>query len=204
MAGKWVLMVTAQTPMNMSVIKYWGKRDETLILPVNDSISVTLDPAHLCTTTTVAVSPSFDQDRMWLNGKNGISGHTDESLVPLVKANTESSFDRFLTEGSPTTLVKVGFLPETLAEAEYIFSKGFHAGEPLISLGKATIEGATRSHAVELLAAPTPLKKVGTKSSFDGFFTEGSLMTLKKVGCLPETSAEAECLFFRGFAPVSL
>uniref|UniRef100_A0A7N2LET0 Alpha-amylase C-terminal beta-sheet domain-containing protein n=1 Tax=Quercus lobata TaxID=97700 RepID=A0A7N2LET0_QUELO len=31
--------------------------------------SVTLDPAHLCTTTTVAISPSFDQDRMWLNGK---------------------------------------------------------------------------------------------------------------------------------------
>lgn len=51
------------------VIKYWGKRDESLILPINDSISVTLDPSHLCTTTTVAVSPSFTQDRMWLNGK---------------------------------------------------------------------------------------------------------------------------------------
>ncbi len=69
MAGKWVLMVTAQTPTNIAVIKYWGKMDETLILPVNDSISVTLDPEHLCTTTTVAVSPSFDCDRMWLNGK---------------------------------------------------------------------------------------------------------------------------------------
>lgn len=66
---KWVLMVTAQTPTNIAVIKYWGKRDEKLILPINDSISVTLDPDHLCTTTTVAVSPSFDQDRMWLNGK---------------------------------------------------------------------------------------------------------------------------------------
>lgn len=62
-------MVTAQTPTNIAVIKYWGKRDENLILAINDSISVTLDPAHLCTTTTVAVSPAFDQDRMWLNGK---------------------------------------------------------------------------------------------------------------------------------------
>ncbi|KAI4352922.1 hypothetical protein L6164_007129 [Bauhinia variegata] len=72
MAGEsqnWVLMVTAQTPTNIAVIKYWGKRDESLILPVNDSISVTLDPDHLCTTTTVAVSSSFQQDRMWLNGK---------------------------------------------------------------------------------------------------------------------------------------
>lgn len=62
-------LVTAQTPTNIAVIKYWGKRDETLILPINDSISVTLDPDHLCTTTTVGVSPAFDRDRMWLNGK---------------------------------------------------------------------------------------------------------------------------------------
>ncbi|KAL9270372.1 Diphosphomevalonate decarboxylase MVD2, peroxisomal-like protein [Drosera capensis] len=65
----WIRMVTAQTPTNIAVIKYWGKRDETLILPINDSISVTLDPEHLCTTTTVAVSPGFERDRMWLNGK---------------------------------------------------------------------------------------------------------------------------------------
>ncbi|KAM7463804.1 hypothetical protein LguiA_031925 [Lonicera macranthoides] len=66
---KWVLVLTAQTPTNIAVIKYWGKRDENLILAINDSISVTLDPDHLCTTTSVAVSPTFDQDRMWLNGK---------------------------------------------------------------------------------------------------------------------------------------
>ncbi|XP_058088886.1 diphosphomevalonate decarboxylase MVD2, peroxisomal [Magnolia sinica] len=66
---EWVLMVTARSPTNIAVIKYWGKRDETLILPINDSISVTLDPDHLCTTTTVTVSPSFTSDRMWLNGK---------------------------------------------------------------------------------------------------------------------------------------
>ncbi|XP_010676219.2 diphosphomevalonate decarboxylase 2 [Beta vulgaris subsp. vulgaris] len=65
----WVKIVTAKTPTNIAVIKYWGKRDETLILPINDSISVTLDPNHLCTTTTVAVSPTFVEDRMWLNGK---------------------------------------------------------------------------------------------------------------------------------------
>jgi hypothetical protein len=35
----------------------------------NDSIIVTLDPDHLSATTTVAVSPSFPSDRMWLNGK---------------------------------------------------------------------------------------------------------------------------------------
>lgn len=63
----WVLMKTARAPSNIAVIKYWGKRDENLILPINSSISVTLD--YLFATTTVAVSPSFTSDRLWLNGK---------------------------------------------------------------------------------------------------------------------------------------
>ncbi|XP_059628436.1 diphosphomevalonate decarboxylase 2 [Cornus florida] len=84
---KWVLMVTAQTPTNIAVIKYWGKRDETLILPINDSISVTLDPKHLCTTTTVAVSPTFDQDRMWLNGKEiSLSGGRYQNCLREIRS----------------------------------------------------------------------------------------------------------------------
>ncbi|KAK2634254.1 hypothetical protein Ddye_029046 [Dipteronia dyeriana] len=84
--GNWVLMVTAQTPTNIAVIKYWGKRDETLILPVNDSISVTLDPDHLCTTTTVAVSPSFVNDRMWLNDKEiSLSGRRFQNCLREIR-----------------------------------------------------------------------------------------------------------------------
>ncbi|TQD77030.1 hypothetical protein C1H46_037422 [Malus baccata] len=83
---KWVLMVTTQTPTNIAVIKYWGKRDEKLILPVNDSINVTLDPAHLCTTTIVSVSPTFDQDRMWLNGEEiSISGGIFQSCLKEIR-----------------------------------------------------------------------------------------------------------------------
>ncbi|KAL3731912.1 hypothetical protein ACJRO7_028730 [Eucalyptus globulus] len=60
---------SAKAPSNISVIKYWGKRNEALILAVNESISITLDLDHLCATTTVAVSPKFEKDRLWLNGK---------------------------------------------------------------------------------------------------------------------------------------
>ncbi|XP_076623411.1 mevalonate diphosphate decarboxylase [Colletes latitarsis] len=61
--------VTCVAPVNIAVIKYWGKRDETLILPANDSISATLDTDQLCAKTTVMISPQFKEDRMWLNGK---------------------------------------------------------------------------------------------------------------------------------------
>ncbi|WVZ73305.1 hypothetical protein U9M48_021630 [Paspalum notatum var. saurae] len=84
--GQWVLMATGRSPTNIAVIKYWGKRDEALILPVNDSISVTLDPDHLSATTTVAVSPSFPSDRMWLNGKEiSLSGGRFQSCLREIR-----------------------------------------------------------------------------------------------------------------------
>ncbi|KAJ0056149.1 hypothetical protein NL108_003433, partial [Boleophthalmus pectinirostris] len=46
-----------------------GKRNEELILPINSSLSVTLHQDQLKTTTTVATSRSFEEDRIWLNGK---------------------------------------------------------------------------------------------------------------------------------------
>ena len=67
--GAPIFSVTARTPTNIAVIKYWGKRDEALILPLNSSLSVTLDPNDLAATTTVAISPAFEEDKLWLNGK---------------------------------------------------------------------------------------------------------------------------------------
>ena len=34
---------TCVAPVNIAVIKYWGKRDTKLVLPVNSSLSGTLD-----------------------------------------------------------------------------------------------------------------------------------------------------------------
>jgi len=60
--------VTCTAPVNIAVIKYWGKRNEKLILPINDSISVTLSSEQMHAKTTVARSKSFANDRIWLNG----------------------------------------------------------------------------------------------------------------------------------------
>ncbi|TFK21888.1 diphosphomevalonate decarboxylase [Coprinopsis marcescibilis] len=60
---------TSSAPVNIAVIKYWGKRDTKLILPTNSSLSVTLSQDHLRSTTTSRADPSFERDRLWLNGK---------------------------------------------------------------------------------------------------------------------------------------
>jgi diphosphomevalonate decarboxylase len=59
---------TFTAPTNIAVIKYWGKRDSKYNLPINSSVSVTLDQDDLCAMTTIIASPDFDKDRLWLNG----------------------------------------------------------------------------------------------------------------------------------------
>lgn len=64
---------TVSAPTNIAVIKYWGKANVNLNTPINDSLSLTLDQKDgnnhpLQAITTVAASPGFETDRLWLNG----------------------------------------------------------------------------------------------------------------------------------------
>ena len=63
-----ILKATSYAPTNIACIKYWGKRDTSLNLPINSSVSITLDMDDLRTVTTVAASKTFKKDRLWLNG----------------------------------------------------------------------------------------------------------------------------------------
>lgn len=58
------MKATAQAPANIAFIKYWGKSDEVLRLPLNDSFSMNLSGAY--TTTTVEFSASFVKDEITL------------------------------------------------------------------------------------------------------------------------------------------
>jgi diphosphomevalonate decarboxylase len=65
-----VVSATCTAPVNIAVIKYWGKRDASLNLPTNSSLSVTLSQDRMRSKTTAQCSPSYtDGDRFWLNGQ---------------------------------------------------------------------------------------------------------------------------------------
>ncbi|WFD07272.1 diphosphomevalonate decarboxylase [Malassezia vespertilionis] len=86
---------TCTAPVNIAVIKYWGKRDTRLVLPTNDSLSVTLDQDHLRTVTTARADPHFTNDRLWLNGieeEIKSAGRLDSCLAELrrLRADLES------------------------------------------------------------------------------------------------------------------
>lgn len=62
--------VTVLAPINIAFIKYWGKREggEKLILPTNDSFSITLGTSPFRSKTSVVLR-SASEDEVWLNGK---------------------------------------------------------------------------------------------------------------------------------------
>lgn len=52
--------VTVRAPVNIALVKYWGKRDESLNLPIHPSISMTLSSLYLGTSTKLTVFPSSE------------------------------------------------------------------------------------------------------------------------------------------------
>ncbi|WP_042220734.1 diphosphomevalonate decarboxylase [Oceanobacillus manasiensis] len=59
------MKATAKAHTNIALIKYWGKRNESIILPTNSSLSLTLDGFY--TTTTVDFSEEYTKDQFTLN-----------------------------------------------------------------------------------------------------------------------------------------
>lgn len=61
------MKATAIAGSNIALIKYWGNRDEALRLPMNNSISITLDNAY--TTTTVEFDARLKAEEVVINGQ---------------------------------------------------------------------------------------------------------------------------------------
>lgn len=65
--------ITVKAPINIALIKYWGKRNEKLILPLNDSISVSID--ELFATTRIYIGSHIEENSITVNGKKLDQGH---------------------------------------------------------------------------------------------------------------------------------
>ncbi|KAK5171497.1 diphosphomevalonate decarboxylase [Saxophila tyrrhenica] len=82
MASDEVYRASTYAPVNIAVIKYWGKRDPKLNLPTNSSLSVTLSQDDLRTHTTASCSSSTPHDSLILNGHDqDISGARTQACL---------------------------------------------------------------------------------------------------------------------------
>ena len=60
-------MATAKAHTNIALVKYWGKKDQELIIPQTDSLSLTLDEFY--TTTRVNFDQELTADQVMINGQ---------------------------------------------------------------------------------------------------------------------------------------
>ncbi|KAJ6440676.1 voltage-gated K+ channel beta subunit (KCNAB) [Purpureocillium lavendulum] len=87
MADTTVYRASTTAPVNIAVVKYWGKRDPKLNLPTNSSLSVTLSQADLRTLTTASCAAAFGGDSLTLNGElSDISGARTQACFRELRA----------------------------------------------------------------------------------------------------------------------
>lgn len=118
------MKATAIAPSNIAFIKYWGrKKDESLRLPANGSISMNL--SNLLTTTTVEFSSSLQEDEIMFNGKKEevVGNRAIEHINRIRKLARISTKAKVVTEnnfptGTGLSSSASGFAALTLASSK--------------------------------------------------------------------------------------
>ncbi|KZF25747.1 diphosphomevalonate decarboxylase [Xylona heveae TC161] len=87
MGDNTIYRASTTAPVNIAVIKYWGKRDAKLNLPTNSSLSVTLSQDDLRTHTTASCSSTFSgPDTLLLNGSpQDVSGARTQACFKALR-----------------------------------------------------------------------------------------------------------------------
>jgi diphosphomevalonate decarboxylase len=88
--GRWAGYEAAP---NIALVKYWGMRDDRLVLPNNSSLSMTV--GGLRTRTWVRFDSSLDADRFWLNGRPAGPGPLRGTVDFLDLVREEADVARF-------------------------------------------------------------------------------------------------------------
>ena len=104
-------LVEAKAPVNIAVIKYWGKSDEALKIPLNDSLSGTLSMDDLCTKTCVQVSDKLDKDVLILNGEEQDLGEKSPATKMLNDIRTISPLAIGKYSNCKTRIISVNNFP---------------------------------------------------------------------------------------------
>ncbi|HEX9945426.1 MAG TPA: diphosphomevalonate decarboxylase [Thermoanaerobaculia bacterium] len=78
---------TVSAPANIAFIKYWGARDLDRALPMNPSVSMTLE--HCVTQCTVDLLGHAGEDEVWLAEPDGGFGSPDPEFARRMRAHLE-------------------------------------------------------------------------------------------------------------------
>ena len=91
------MFLEAKAPINIALVKYWGKIDEEFIIPANSSLSITINSDDLCTTTKVTLLDHEaaetmdvkDECVLVLNGKREKISERVQRIIETVKSRSQ-------------------------------------------------------------------------------------------------------------------
>lgn len=128
---------------NIALIKYWGKADEALKLPKNNSISLTLDSFY--TDTHVQFDSRFTADTLTIDGQdqNGAALKKAKIILDLVREIAQVDYNAKITS--------LNYVPTA-------------AGLASSASGLAALAGAA-SNALELNLSDTDLSRLARRGS---------------------------------------
>lgn len=114
--------VTAKAPINIALIKYWGKEDELKVIPFNSSLSLTLD--NLYTITTIEESTlgfSFTLNNRLVDGKEKDKVYEFLKLYASVEEleNVKISSTNYVPTGAGLASSASAFAALSLAANKY-------------------------------------------------------------------------------------
>ncbi|CDW88718.1 diphosphomevalonate decarboxylase [Stylonychia lemnae] len=97
------LEVIATSPINIALVKYWGKVDEDYIIPWNSSLSITIDQNDLCSKTRIRLvqaDESDEQIELILNGKKDKVTKRIMNVVNAIRERTEGVTIKQIRDGN--------------------------------------------------------------------------------------------------------
>jgi diphosphomevalonate decarboxylase len=95
------MKATAKAPSNIAFIKYWGKKNDQLRLPLNSSISMNLTGAY--TITTVDFNPKYTRDEISIDGEDFSDAEVKRvinALNTIRQQTKESHFAKVATKNT--------------------------------------------------------------------------------------------------------
>ncbi|KAJ4357644.1 diphosphomevalonate decarboxylase [Didymosphaeria variabile] len=152
-----IYRASTTAPVNIAVIKYWGKRDPKLNLPTNSSLSVTLSQADLRTHTTASCSSTYPkEDTLLLNGSpQDVSGARTQACFRELRALRKQ------LEDSNSSLSRLSELPlRIVSENNFPTAAGLASS----AAGFAALVRAI-ANLYELPSSPTDLSRIARQGS---------------------------------------
>jgi diphosphomevalonate decarboxylase len=152
-----VYTASTTAPVNIAVIKYWGKRDPKLNLPTNSSLSVTLSQDDLRTHTTASCSPTYTaEDSLILNGApQDVSGPRTQACFRELRALRKQ-----LEDANPKLPALSSFPLKIVSENNFPTAAGLASS----AAGFAALVRAI-ANLYELPSSPTDLSRIARQGS---------------------------------------